>query len=174
MREQGRFHISGRGRMTAAVLAAAALVVIGLLAVSGSATAKRERSRQAVTNGSRVHVIEHAVTDTTVFPGGGSEDRTGNLLTFHNQVFNPTDTTPVGRDQGSCIRINPKDGSWECSWTTFLPLGQVTVEGAYYDSRNSVLAITGGTGAYSTARGQMELNSRDGGKEYDFIFDFSH
>ena len=40
MREQGRFHVSGRSRMTVGVLTAAALVVIGLLAVSGSATAK--------------------------------------------------------------------------------------------------------------------------------------
>ncbi len=174
MREQGRFHVSGRSRMTVGVLTAAALVVIGLLAVSGSATAKRERHGQAGTNGSRVHVIEHAVTDTVVYPGGGSADKTGNLLTFHNQVFDPTDTTPVGHDQGSCIRIAPADGSWECTWTTFLPEGQVTVEGPYYDTKNSVLAITGGTGAYSSARGRMELNSRNGGTEYDFIFHFSH
>jgi allene oxide cyclase len=58
--------------------------------------------------------------------------------------------------------------------TTFLPGGQVTVEGPYYDTKNSVLAITGGTGAYSTARGRMELNSRNGGTEYDFIFYVSH
>ena len=178
MRDQRRFHVTGRSRMTVGVLAAAALVVSGLLAVSGSATAKREGSASAATNGSRVHVIEHAVTDTVVSPGGGSADKTGNLtgdlLTFHNRVFDPSDTTPVGRDQGSCIRINPADGSWECTWTTLLPRGQVTVEGPYYDTRNSVLAITGGTGAYRTARGQMELNSRNGGKEYDFIFSFSH
>ena len=175
MREQGRFHVSGR--MTAAALAAAALVAIGLFALSGSATARRTRSAQAGTTGTTgttVHVIEHAVTDTVVHPGGGSADKTGNLLTFHNQVFDPTDTKAVGRDQGTCIRINPHNGSWECTWTTFLPLGQVTVEGPYYDTKNSVLAITGGTGAYSTARGQMELNSRNGGKEYDFIFHFSH
>jgi hypothetical protein len=55
-------------------------------------------------------------------------------------------------------------------WTTFLKGGQITVEGPFYDTRNSILAITGGTGAYRNARGQMNLNSRMGGKKYDFIF----
>ena len=52
----------------------------------------------------------------------------------------------------------------------FLSKGQLTVEGPFYDRKNSVLAITGGTGAYSGAGGEMNLNSRNGGKEYDFIF----
>ena len=36
-----------------------------------------------------------------------------------------------------------------------------------------VLSITGGTGAYRNARGQMKLVSRNGGKAYDFIFELS-
>jgi hypothetical protein len=36
-----------------------------------------------------------------------------------------------------------------------------------------VLSITGGTGAYRRSRGQMTLLSRNGGKEYDFIFKLS-
>lgn len=60
--------------MAVGVSAAAALVVIGLLAVSGSATAKRARSRQAGTNASSVHVIEHELTDTVGYPGGKEYD----------------------------------------------------------------------------------------------------
>src|SRR5215211_7503037 len=60
--------------------------------------------------------------------------------------------------------------SWECAWTTLLPRGQLTVEGPFYDTRDSVLAITGGTGAYENARGSMELKSRAGGTELAFIF----
>jgi len=51
-----------------------------------------------------------------------------------------------------------------------LARGQITVEGPFYDTKNSILAITGGTGAYRDASGQMSLNSCNGGKEYDFIF----
>ena len=36
-----------------------------------------------------------------------------------------------------------------------------------------MLSITGGTGAYRDKRGEMTLLSRDGGKEYDFIFKLS-
>ena len=60
--------------------------------------------------------------------------------------------------------------SWECVWTTFLPRGQLTVEGPFYDTKDSVLAITGGSGDYANARGSMELRSRAGGTEFDFIF----
>jgi hypothetical protein len=35
---------------------------------------------------------------------------------------------------------------------------------------NSVLAITGGTGAYRNGRGQTVLKARSGGTEFDFIF----
>jgi allene oxide cyclase len=119
-----------------------------------------------------VHVIEHAVTDT-VIQSGGSGDVTGNLLTFHNKVYNPADTKQVGTDQGYCVRIAPAEGSWECSWTTFLAQGQLTVQGPYYDTKNSVLSVTGGTRAFRRARGEMKLLSRNGGKEYDFIFRLS-
>lgn len=120
--------------------------------------------------GQTVHVIEHALTDTTadVPPVG---DSSGDVLTFHNPVFNAADTTKVGRDQGYCIRIKAP-GSYECNWTTFLSNGHITVEGPFFDTRNSKLAITGGTGAYSDARGVMELKSRSGGTKFDFIFHF--
>ena len=71
---------------------------------------------------------------------------------------------------GFCIRISPTKGNWTCEWTTFLAKGQINVAGPFYDTKNSVLAITGGTGAYRKARGEMNLNSLMGGKEYDFIF----
>ena len=47
------------------------------------------------------------------------------------------------------------------------------VEGPFYDDRDSVVAITGGTGAYAGAQGEMDLHYRDpAGKEYDFVFRF--
>ncbi|HWF49619.1 MAG TPA: dirigent protein [Solirubrobacteraceae bacterium] len=119
-----------------------------------------------------MHVIEHALTDTEI-PTGGGKDVKGNILTFNNPVFNAANTRKVGHDEGFCTRIASKQGIWECLWTTFLKAGQITVQGPFYDARNSVLSITGGTGAYRTRRGQMILRSRNGGKEYDFIFELS-
>ena len=59
--------------------------------------------------------------------------------------------------------------AWECYWTTFLPRGQITVEGPFYDAADSTLAITGGTGAYRNARGTMDLRARSA-TEFDFVF----
>jgi hypothetical protein len=163
------FDRSCAGRLSRLAFAIALACSVSLGA-SASGVTKTQRARTAAAG--TVHVIEHAVTDTVIQSGGG-KDKTGNLLTFHNNVFNTSDTKKVGTDQGYCVRISPADGSWECTWTTFLARGQITVEGPYYDTKNSVLSITGGTRAYRTARGEMNLNSRKGGTEYDFIFHLS-
>jgi hypothetical protein len=136
---------------------------------AGTSYAKVHRAQAA---GSTVHVIEHANTDFEN-PGVGGADAKGNILTFNNPVFNAADKKRVGRDEGFCTRISVTQGIWECLWTTFLKGGQITVQGPFYDKRNSVMSITGGTGAYRTARGQMKLLSRNGGKKYDFIFQLS-
>ncbi len=150
------------------VLAATAALTAGAV-VAGTSSARPSRARVA---GRTVHVIEHAITDTEI-PTGGGKDVKGNVLTFNNPVFNVANKRQVGHDEGFCTRIAPKQGIWECLWTTFLKSGQITVQGPFYDTRNSVLSITGGTGAYRRSRGQLVLRSRNGGKEYDFIFELS-
>jgi allene oxide cyclase len=152
---------------TLAIAAAAALSAGAI--VAGTSSAKRTQAHAA---GTTVHVVEHAITDTEI-PSGGGKDVKGNILTFNNPVFNRADKKQVGHDEGFCTRIAPKQGIWECLWTTFVKGGQITVQGPFYDTRNSVLSITGGTGAYRNSRGQMRLLSRNGGKEYDFIFKLS-
>jgi allene oxide cyclase len=161
-----RYYRKPHGR-TVALATVAALTGGGILAGTSSA-----KPAQAHAAGTTVHVIEHAITDTEI-PTGGGKDVKGNILTFNNPVYNVANTRQVGHDEGFCTRIAPKQGIWECLWTTFLKAGQITVQGPYYDTRNSVLSITGGTGAYRDSRGQMRLLSRDGGKEYDFIFELS-
>jgi allene oxide cyclase len=144
--------------------AAAALTIGAILATASSAEPSRAHTTQAT-----VHVVEHAITDTEI-PSGGGKDVKGNILTFNNPVFDAADKKQVGHDEGFCTRLAPAQGIWECLWTTFLARGQITVQGPFYDTRNSVLSITGGTGAYRNMRGEMVLRSRNGGKEYDFIF----
>jgi hypothetical protein len=147
--------------------ATAALTVGSVLATTSSAKPSRARA-----TGATVHVVEHAITDTEI-PTGGGKDVKGNILTFNNPVFDAADKKQVGHDEGFCTRVAPAQGIWECLWTTFLAGGQITVQGPFYDTRNSVLSITGGTGAYRNMRGEMVLRSRNGGKEYDFIFKLS-
>jgi hypothetical protein len=140
------------------------------LALAVFAGAAPSYARTARATGRTVHVIEHAITDTEVPLAPGGKDVKGDILTFNNPVFNTADKKQVGHDEGFCTRLEVKLGIWECLWTTFLKGGQITVQGPFYDTRNSTLSITGGTGVYEGARGQMKLNSLNGGKEYDFIF----
>ena len=141
-------------------VAAAIVLLAGLVA---GASTPRLRAPE------RIHVIEHATSDT-VTDTGAAGDTGGDLLTFANRVYDPTDTYLAGRDQGDCIRIEPATGKWECRWLTWVGGGAIAVEGPFYDTADSVLAITGGTGRFANARGEMILRSRAGGTEYDFIF----
>ena len=49
--------------------------------------------------------------------------------------------------------------------------GSITVHGPFLDAGDSLVAVTGGTGAYGGAKGEMKLHARDAkGSEYDFIY----
>jgi hypothetical protein len=144
--------------MAAAILAASAIVV-SLVSVSAAGP-----------NVTRIHLIEHATTDTVVDLTANG-DSTGDLLTFHNTVFDADNQNAVGTSHGDCIRVEVAV-SWECRWVTKLDEGgSITVEGPFFDAGPSVLAISGGTGIYRSARGSMRLVARDAaGTEFDFIF----
>lgn len=78
-------------------------------------------------------VIEHSSTDKVV-DVGKKGDSSGDILTFHNNLYDATDTARVGTNQGQCVREDPKAGTWECWWTTSLKDGQITVEGPFDDT----------------------------------------
>jgi hypothetical protein len=145
-----------------------ALTAVALaVALSVGAWGKGHGNGQKKGRGHTVTVIEHATTDATTNPGAA--DGTGDVLTFANDVFDAKDANKVGTDQGYCIRVVAGQ-SFECNWTTFLPGGQITVEGPFYDTKDSTLAITGGTGRYRHVRGTMDLQSREGGTKFAFVF----
>jgi allene oxide cyclase len=146
------------GLLAAAGTVSALALVVSLVSVSAAGP-----------NVTRVAVIEHATTDTVVDLTTNG-DSTGDLLTFHNELFDDANEIVVGTDQGECVRIEV-GVSWECRWINFLEGGSITVEGPFFDDGPSALAITGGTGAYRGARGSMRLVARDaGGTEFDFVF----
>ncbi len=102
-------------------------------------------------------VIDHATTET-VIDLGEEGDSIGDLLAFGNAVYDEGNETEVGTNQGSCVRTVPGQ-AWECMFSIVLDEGQLTVAGPFYDAGSSVLAITGGTGAYSSARGEMRIEA---------------
>jgi allene oxide cyclase len=121
--------------------------------------------------GQSLHVVEHALTDA-VLHLGKQADSVGDLLTFANPVFDAANKLQIGTDQGYCVRV-VVGKSWECFWTLSLKDGQITVEGPFADSGDSLMAITGGTGHFAGAKGAMKLHPRDAkGSAYDFTYDF--
>jgi len=115
-------------------------------------------------------LVERAANDT-VTDTGAAGDSVGDILTFANEVYDEKNETLVGTDNGFCVRT-AVGKAWECFWTLTLADGQITVAGPFYDAADSVLAVTGGTGAYAGASGQMALHARDAaGSAYDFVYD---
>lgn len=144
--------------LAAAVTVSALALVVSMVSVSAAGP-----------NVTRLVVVERATTDTVVDLTTNG-DSTGDLLTFHNELFDESNDDLVGTDQGECVRIEV-GVSWECRWINLLEDGSITVEGPFFDAGPSALAITGGTGAYRGARGSMRLVARnDAGTEFDFIF----
>jgi len=156
------------------VMAAAAVMTVALAPVAAFAsTSSPTTARHPMT----IHVVEHAITDTArmFHPPHNSA---GDVLGFHNPVFNASDTRQIATDNGYCIRtVATGNTEWECAWTTLLPGGHLTVEGPFLDNgTNTTLAIIGGTGRFAGAEGSMLLHAtgHPAGSEFDFIFTLTH
>ncbi|MBI1877012.1 MAG: Allene oxide cyclase [Chloroflexi bacterium] len=150
-----------------------ALLVIVTAILFGCANSSSSNSSSSSSSSTTsLHVVEHADTDA-VTDIGDKDDTVGDILTFANKVFDEANQKEVGSDNGYCVRTVVGE-TWECFWTTSLADGQITVEGPFYDTKDSVLAITGGTGTYSGAQGQMKLHARNPeGTEYDFTYEIT-
>ncbi len=117
-----------------------------------------------------LHLVERATTDAVSVHAGGGADQAGDILTFSNNLFDASDTTKMGTDQGYCVRM-VAGKSWECHFTVLVSGGQLSVDGPFLDAGDTAMAVTGGTGNYQGARGEMLLHARDAkGSAYDFAF----
>ncbi|MEO6701222.1 MAG: allene oxide cyclase family protein [Jatrophihabitantaceae bacterium] len=154
-----------RSTVVAGIALAAAVSVAGVTAAQAGTPGHPDSSSFTV--------VEHAVTDT-VIDTGPAGDSVGDLLPFANPVFDAANRHQVGSDNGNCIRT-VVGKAYECSWTLTLAGGSLVVSGPFYDAADSVLAVTGGTGRFRGASGQLKLHARDAaGSAYDFSYTLSH
>jgi allene oxide cyclase len=144
-----------------------AAILTTLLAATFSAATSAPTSAQAAT----LKLVERATGNATHVHGGSAPDNVGDILTFSNPVYDETNSKKLGLDQGYCVRL-VVGVAYECHWTLSIAAGQLSVDGPFLDAGDSTLAVTGGTGAFSTARGQMHLHARDAkGSAYDYIYE---
>jgi hypothetical protein len=115
-------------------------------------------------------LVERATGNATHVHGGTAPDNVGDILTFYNAVYDAADKVKLGFDQGYCVRLVVGQ-AYECHWTLSLAKGQIAVDGPFLDAGDSDLAVTGGTGLYSGARGELHLHARDAkGSAYDYTY----
>jgi hypothetical protein len=157
--------------------AAAVRAVAGLVAVEGVAVAilapfvmsDMDASDSTGTSmskaGSIVDVIERAPAQDMRMIGA--------VLTFTNPIYDSRNVRRIGRDQGFCVHIALAKGD-ECTWTTFLPTGQISAEGPLSDTETTHVAVIGGTGRYVGAQGWAEEKAHNkAGTEFELIFHLS-
>lgn len=108
-----------------------------------------------------LHLIEWESTNKTIHLGPkGEVDSVGDMIVFANPIYDSGNAHQVGVLQGNCVRVIVGK-SWECFFTLDLGKDRITLEGPYADTGESIFAITGGTGKYLGAKGQMSARERE-------------
>jgi hypothetical protein len=107
-----------------------------------------------------MHLFERGEGDITFVDTGAAGPSIGDRLVFSNPIFD-TNNARIGRDGADCVivRIDPTEPPArqqvvQCTISVQLPDGQITVQGLAQGTEN-YFAITGGTGAYRQARGEV-------------------
>ena len=84
---------------------------------------------------------------------GASGPSLGDLRVLDDRLFRGN--RQVGRDGGSCVVTNASRPEAACSLTFRLPRGTIAGQWLNQPPRRKVVAVTGGTGLYRGARGDV-------------------
>ncbi len=95
-------------------------------------------------------------------------------ITFLDRLETTDGVAVDGWDGGRCINLDPDSEAltqWMCELVVRLPRGDITAAGPldFSFEEDIVFAVTGGTGAFANARGEIEVVDRgDGGSFIHF------
>jgi hypothetical protein len=142
------------------------VIALALVLVGGSFTAASAATANGASDNGRsstLHLIARTV-DSADLDLGKQGPSLGDQFIFTDDVFQ--NGKRVGEDHGTCTitRITGTGPSTvittPCLVTLVLPRGQVTVQGAATFTEQGptgpfTVAVTGGTGSYKTARGEV-------------------
>ena len=129
---------------------------IGICLASAGANAQTTETLSFIERGNRADG-RPAYTNIDVAPRGASP---GDMMVFQGDIVDSTTKKLVGHDSGWCVRTWTSKELSECTFTLTLADGQISVQGPSDRHGETVLAVTGGTGKYSGARGELKLNMR--------------
>ncbi|MFN0193295.1 MAG: allene oxide cyclase family protein [Aestuariivirga sp.] len=107
-----------------------------------------------------------------VEPSGPSP---GDLIVENKEIYDKDSQKLLGAMTGWCLRTVPFK-EFDCVFTFKFSEGTIIAQGTYYDKTpDSLFAVTGGTGKYVGARGEMKSVERGAAStDYDNIFILSY
>ena len=148
-------------RMIATVITGATL----LLGLSTAHAASADADDRDKDTPSRVIRLIERIHEFTFQDVGTPGPSLGDRLIFTSDLFDEGDRR-VGRDGADCVVVRldltapPQEQQIvQCMITVELPDGQITFQGLARGTEN-LFAVTGGTGAYRTARGEAFARDR--------------
>ncbi len=163
------------GKLGLGMIAALVGLVVGLgvQGVAATPPSAPTRTFTVVAKDIEVRVVDLPPTGPTQ----------GDLRVFNGPLYNADETKVIGRHDGHVIATDPADEPAEqaqghiaqCLLTFSLPDGEITTWGV--NSRSALTdlptspehqAITGGTGKYHTARGEVRLETQGENIRYTF------
>ena len=143
--------------------AAGAVLVVAALTLGGTAYAG---SPEKAHGPKTIHLTETSNQIQPAFVDTGDPGLSQGDIVVVRDGVNAQDGTPAGTFNQACTLVevasNPFTSAYECSGSIALEDGTITMQGPFVPAKaEQSAAITGGTGAYRTARGQIVVRAED-------------
>jgi hypothetical protein len=142
--------------------AAGAVLIAAALALGGTAA----HADQGGHDGRTIHLTEaHAHPQPVLVDTGKPGTTVGDIVIVRDGV-NGADGAPAGTMNQVCTLVEvtggPFTSAYECSGSLALAHGTITMQGPFVPTAaEQSAAITGGTGAYTKARGEIVIRAED-------------
>jgi hypothetical protein len=145
-------------------LAIVAALVLAVASITLASAAPPPASVANADNSDRVQVIHlvSRVDQETFLDLGDQGESLGDQIVFSDNLFRGGKKVGISGATCTLVRLVPRVSvTFQCVGTLSLPRGQITVQGlvSFPEAEQApfLVAITGGTGAYRTAHGQMKV-----------------
>jgi hypothetical protein len=133
-----------------------AALAVAALALAGTASAHD--------HGKSIKLVEaHTELQPTFVDTGEPGPSVGDVVVARDEVLR-ANAAPAGTFRQVCTLVdlagNPFTSTYECSGSLELTAGTITMQGPFVPAKaEQSAAITGGTGAYATARGEIVIRA---------------
>ena len=154
------------------IAGAVAVLVVASVAVGVAVAGARSPNPRSHQHG---QTLRFAIrfSDSFLLDLGERGPSKGDQIISNDRLLNSSGTE-VGHDGLACTVTDPSEPEAACQGSFVLPGGQLTVQFLNSPPSVKIGAITGGTGRYRTARGQMKLVEPATGNVGTVTFFVSH